>query len=134
MIMATIVCSELDYLHKNPNAKFTFGQVEHALEHLKARERVSSFVTLASAGCLVLAMASVITGGMFLVGALAAIAAISSLYTMACREAESAMRSKQVQWMGGDVQSKKVAQEETTNNDFLGLNWFSKLPFNPTLG
>src|SRR5690242_3342099 len=125
--MATIVSSGLDYIQKNPRAQLSFGQVEHELSHLKIRERVSSFMSVAGTALLVLAVAGIIGGGAFIVGALAAIAGISALYSMAAREAESALRSRQIQWMGRDIPEPEEAKEPLFGpNGFLGMNWFSR--------
>ncbi len=118
--MSAIVSSRLDYLNKNPGAKTSFGEIAHELEHLKIRERVGSFVTLSGTVLLMVSLAGILGGGAFLLGALAAIAAVAALYTYFTREAESALRGKQVQWLNIDTQN--VEKE----HGFLGLDWFSK--------
>ena len=116
--MSNVVSSLLDYINKNPNAKVSFGVVEHELKHLKVREQVGSFITLSGTILLVISVAGILGGGMFLLGALAAIAALAALYTYCTREAESSLRGKQVQWMHIDTQKME------TEHGFLGLNWF----------
>lgn len=125
--MGSIVSSRLDYLNKNPNAKISFGELEHEMQHLKIRERVSSFVALAGTVLLILGLAGVVGGGTFVLGALAAIAAFGALYAYFIREAESSLRSQQVQWMNGS-DGNKTAQTELVGgeNGFLNLGWFSK--------
>lgn len=125
-VAGSMVCSELDYITKNPKAQLSFGQVQHALDHVKIRERISSMVAMGSTALLVLAVAGVITGGMFVVGALAAIAGIAALYMLATREAESALRSKQIVWMGGSSSDEAVEEEESQDSGFFNLDWFSK--------
>lgn len=129
--MATGVSSLLDYIIKNPTASFSFGQVEHELQHVKIRERMSTFITVASTALLILAAASIIGGGTFVIGALVAIAVVGALYTVAAREAESSLRSKQVVWMQGKEGSKEGKAEGAAapvNQGFLDLGWFSKSP------
>ena len=127
-----MVSSELDYINKYPKEKVTFGRIEHELQHIKIREKISSFTTLASTTLLILALAGIIGGGMFSVGALAAIAFVSAIYAMAAREAESSLRSKQVQWMNGGAPAKGKVEEEAKASyaeqarQLFGLDWFSK--------
>jgi hypothetical protein len=126
--MGSIVSSVLDYSNKYPDANLSFGQLAHELEHLKVRERVSSFVALSGTVLLMLGLAGVLGGGMFLLGAFAAIALFGATYAYFTREAESSLREKQISWMGTDTKPSAPPRELLTDEGqgFLGINWFSK--------
>lgn len=128
--MSAIVSSKLDYLNKNPAATCSFGEIQHELGHIKKRERLSSVVALGSAVCLMLTIAAVISGGVFLIGALAALAALSGGYAYLCREAESSLLTKQVTWMNGErsipLEKDELIPKQTDFSKF-GLNWLKSL-------
>lgn len=100
--MGSIVSSKLDFLNKNPDANVSLAEIDHEVTHIRKREQLGALVTVASAVLLMLSLAAVISGGMFLVGAFAAMAIFGAAYTLCCREAETALRGKQVQLNGGD--------------------------------
>ncbi|HSX10971.1 MAG TPA: hypothetical protein VLF94_04575 [Chlamydiales bacterium] len=133
--MTTAVSSRLDYLNKNPNAKTSFGELTHELDHLKVRERVSTSIAFGGTILLLIGVAGLIPGGAFVLGALAAIAAVAAAYAYFAREAENGLRNKQVQWLGEEkrdvippVKEPEVLEiKEPEAKGFFGLvNWFSK--------
>lgn len=122
--MGSLVSSRLDYMNKNPNAQIPFAEMLHELEHLKVRERISSCVTVVGTLLLVICLAGAVFGsGGFFFGILAATVAGAATYAYFTREAESALRNKQIQWMGGV--NKKVSLPAAEEALSWFKNWFS---------
>ncbi len=94
--MASFISSELDCIQKHPNLPSSFQRVEHELQYIKRRERASGLIAIASTITAIVVLAGVLGGGHIIFGALAAIALIGFLYAYFCREAESALRERQV--------------------------------------
>lgn len=100
--MGALVSSRLAFLEENEKAQLSYAAMEHELEHLKRRERVSSLVAVGALVLSLLTLTGVLVGGTFLVGALFAIAGIAAAYAYCCRLAESGLRDRRVIWFTGD--------------------------------
>ncbi len=111
--LASLVSSRCSFLESHPQAKLSFDEFDHELNRLKVRERVGAFVAVVATAVVVLGAAGIVGGGMFLSGALAAVAIFAAIYTHGNREAESFLRNKYVAWVNGGNAAKplpKVAE------------------------
>lgn len=97
--MASVVSSRLDYINKHQDYRSSFEEMEHELDYLKKREQVSTGVAIVCTIVAMIALAGVLGAGHIVFGALVAVALIAAVYAYWCRQAESALRAKQMTWM-----------------------------------
>lgn len=127
--MSILVSSRYHYLSQNPDAKISNDEIKHELVHLKRREQLSGFVALGTLALSVLALTGVIGGGTFILGALLAIAGVATVYACCCRQAESNLREKQIEWLTNEdpeILEEELPQETAVEkakgiSDFFGF-------------
>ncbi len=97
--MGNLVSSRLDYSDKYPARKIPSEEIDHELDYLKKRERVSTIVAIAGTVIAMIALAGILGAGHIVFGAVAAIALVAAVYAYWCRQAESTLRAKQAGWL-----------------------------------
>lgn len=113
--MGAIVSSDLDFMNKNPAQRVSYLKVKHEIDFLKKREQVGSVVAVGAVILSMLALAGVIGGGHFILGALLAIAAFAGAYSYLCRSAQGSLSEKLPMWVGG--QPSQIDMQDRSNDE-----------------
>ena len=92
--LGPLVCSKLFFYKENPQAHISDTEIEHEINTLEKRKKLSGALAIGGSVVSLVAIAGLLGFGVYLVGALLAIATVAGFYSYCCKVAEGDLKEK----------------------------------------
>lgn len=92
--LGPLVSSRLSFYNENPSRSISLTEIDHEISSLEEKKKFSGALAVGGGVVSLIAIAGLLGFGIYLVGALLAIAAVAAFYSYCCNVAEGELREK----------------------------------------